>query len=143
METSPFCSCRAGSCETSQKRDCRRPELPRAERWRRFLRTRSCRGLRSKVNRGLARINTGTTSCYSCPRAQTSLVNYCQTRRELAAEPHPARVAESVTLMPLHNPPPLRPPPRLSAVETNPPKHMTQLSCRRRGENQAPLQEAA
>lgn len=109
METSPFCSCTAGSRETSQKRDNRRPEPSRAARWRRFLRTRSCRGLRSKVNRGLARINTGTTSCYSCPRAQTSLVNYCQTRRELAAEPHAARVAESVTLMPLHTPPP--PPP--------------------------------
>lgn len=94
-------------------------------------------GLRSKVNRVLphtrpgpvTHINAGATSCRSCPRAQTSLVNYCQTRRELAEDPHPARVAESVTLMLLYNPR------RLSAVETNPWKHMTQLSCSRRGKN--------
>ncbi len=45
-------------------------------------------------------INVQITSYYSCPHAQTrlSLVNYSQTRRDLAADWYAARVAESVTL---------------------------------------------
>lgn len=51
-------------------------------------------------------INVQTTGYYSCPHAQTrlGLVNYSKTRRDLAADRYPARVAESVTLLLLYNP---------------------------------------
>lgn len=51
-------------------------------------------------------INVQRTSYYSCPHAQTclSLVNYSQTRRDLAADRCPSRMAESVTLLLLNNP---------------------------------------
>lgn len=102
-DTSHFYSCKTVRHEHPrtwlQEDELSRAEMP-------FQETRPA-GLWSKVNRGLpstrpagvTRINAAATSCYSCPRAQTSLVNYCQTRRELAEDPYPARVAESVTLM--------------------------------------------
>lgn len=131
METSHFYSCKTVRRE-HPKTWLQEDELS----WARapFQKTRSWRGSdpRWTVCRrthAVTHINAWTTSCCSCPRAQTSLVNYCQTRRELAEDPHPARVAESVTLMLPYNPR------RLSAVETNPWKHMTQLSCSRRGKN--------
>lgn len=51
--------------------------------------TAAFQGERRAARGPLTRTNTATTSCYSCPRAQTSLVNYCQSRRELAADPEP------------------------------------------------------